>query len=194
MRISATGTSKSSPARAAGGFTLIEILVVMLIIGILTAGAVLSVGVVGKDSGLDKERDYLSAMFDFMREQATLQNREYGLRCFIGGYEFMVFDARTATWLHLQGEHGTRSTPAGVGRRLPPGLEMEVSIEGRTIVLPRVDETTQPPTPQIMLYSSGDLNLFELTLRRDGNGEAVRFAPAKDSDRIEVAALPAAPT
>jgi general secretion pathway protein H len=186
MRISATGTSKSSPARAAG-FTLIEILVVMLIIGILTAGAVLSVGVVGKDSGLDKERDRITALLDYLRDQAALQNREYGMRCFIGGYEFMVFDARTATWLRLQDDTMTRT------RRLPPGLEMQVSIEGRAIVLPRVDETTQPPTPQIMLYSSGDLNLFELTLRRDVNGEAVRFAPAKDSDRIEVAALPAAP-
>jgi len=185
MRISATGISKSSPARATGGFTLIEILVVMLIIGILTAGAMLSVNVVGKDSALDKERERIAAMLDYLRDQATLQNREYGMRCFIGGYEFMVFDARTGLWQRLLGDTMTAA------RKLPPGLDMEVRIEGRPIVLPREQETRNDAAPQIMLFSSGDLNLFELTLRREVTGEAARFAPAKDSDRIEVAALPA---
>ena len=184
MRISATGTSKSSPART-GGFTLIEILVVMLIIGILTAGAILSVNVVGRDSALDKERDRIAALLDYLRDQASLQNREYGMRCFIGGYEFMVLDARTGLWQRLQDDTMTAA------RRLPPGLDMEVRIEGRPIVLPRQQETRNDAAPQIMLFSSGDMNLFELTLRREVTGEAARFAPAKDSDRIEVAAVPA---
>jgi general secretion pathway protein H len=185
MRTSATGISTSSrPHRAIGGFTLIEILVVLVIIGVLAAGTVLSVGVVGKDSALDRERDRITALLDYLREQATLQNREYGMRCFDGGYEFMVFDARTAQWQRLVDDTLTRA------RRLPPGLEIVLRIEGRDIVLPRArqgdSEATAELAPQIMLFSSGELNLFELTLRRDASGDAVRFAPARDSERIEV--------
>ena len=44
-----------------------------------------------------------------------------------------------------------------------------------------------------MLFSSGELNLFELMLQREATGEAIRFEPAKDSDRITVTALSTTP-
>ncbi len=43
--------------RREAGFTLIEILVVVVIIAVMTTVAVLSVGVLGKDRGLDDEGD-----------------------------------------------------------------------------------------------------------------------------------------
>ena len=187
MRTSATGTSTNNPRRPVSGFTLIEILVVLLIIGILVAGSALSLGVLGRDSALQKESDRLAALMDYLREQAALQNREYGLRCFIGGYEFLAYDARTGRWQRLLGDDTTRP------RRLPTGVTMQVSIEGRDIVLPREQALPDELSPQVMLFSSGDLNLFELTLRRAATGEAIRFAPAADSDRITITPLAPAP-
>jgi general secretion pathway protein H len=185
MRISATGISTSRPQRAISGFTLIEILVVLLIIGILVAGTALSLGVVGKDSALQKESERLTALLDYLRDQAALQNREYGLRCYVGGYEFLAFDARTGLWVRLQDDPTMRARP------LPTGLTMELSIEGRDIVLPRQNARADELAPQVMLFSSGDLNLFELTLRRAATNEAIRFAPAADSDQIAVTSLAA---
>jgi len=183
----ATGISTSSPRRAISGFTLIEILVVLLIIGILVSGAALSLGVLGRDSALEKESDRLSALMDYLRDQATLQNREYGLRCFVGGYEFLAFDPRANQWKRLADDDSMRP------RRLPTGVTMQVSIEGRPIILPREQSRADELSPQVMLFSSGDLNLFELTLRRAATGEAIQFKPAADSDRIAVTALPATP-
>jgi len=182
MRTLATGISTNS-TRPIGGFTLIEILVVLLIIGVLIAGTVLSLGMVGRDSALDKERDRIAALMDYLRDQAALQNREYGMRCFVGGYEFLTFDARTGLWQRLEGDPMTRA------RQLPTGLDMTLRIEGRPIVLPAAGDRIADLAPQILLFSSGELNLFELTLQRAATGQAERFAPAEDSDRIEVTAV-----
>jgi general secretion pathway protein H len=185
MRISATGTWTNSPQRRHAGFTLIEILVVLLIIGIMIVGAVLSVRVGSDDRDLEKERDRILALTDYLRDQAALQNREYGMRCFIGGYEFLVHDARSGAWQRLADDSATRP------RQLPAGLAMTVSIEGRPIVLPPAEAEAADLAPQILLHSSGDLNLFELTLQRESGEAGVRFAPSANSDRIEVTDLAA---
>jgi general secretion pathway protein H len=188
MRISATGTWTNSPPGRHAGFTLIEILVVLLIIGIMIVGTVLSLRVGSDDRDLEKERDRIVALTDYLRDQATLQNREYGMRCFIGGYEFLVYEPRGGTWQRLADDSATRP------RQLPAGLEMTLSIEGRRIVLPQAEVVATDLAPQILLYSSGDLNLFELTLQRAASEQGVRFAPSALSDRIEVTKLGASAT
>lgn len=198
MRTSATGISTNSaaqPARPGGpdivhrppatqrGFTLIEILVVLLIIGVMIVGGVLTAGLTRGDSELDEERERVLALTDYLREQAALQNREYGMRCFTGGYEFLVYEPRLGRWLREPGE------PLMRARRLPAGLAMTLQVEGRAVVLPPADQKDDELAPQILLYSSGDLNLFELTLRREPQGAGVRFEPAPDTDRIIAVAL-----
>ena len=82
----ATGTSTSNaramPAqpRLARGFTLLEMMVVVVIIGVVVAGMLLSLGVTGRDSELERERDRLDGLFSYVRERGELQTSEYGLR------------------------------------------------------------------------------------------------------------------
>jgi general secretion pathway protein H len=180
MPTSATGTSTNSP-RNAHGFTLVEILVVLVIIGILSASALLSLGVLGRDRQLDTERDRLSALSTLVREQAGMQSREYGLRCFLGGYEFVVFDDRAGAWTRITDDRTLRR------RKLPPGLSMLLKVEGKAVVLPKPDATD--PAPQIMLFSSGELNVFELTVTRDGTNEGFIMAPGGNDDSIKLTNL-----
>jgi general secretion pathway protein H len=144
-------------------------LVVVLIIGIMAAGVALSVGVAGDDSELERERDRVLTITGYLREQAALQNRQYGMRCFTGGYEFLVYDARRGLWRAVADDPLLRT------RELPAGLEMELVVEGRAIVLPKADELD--PQPQIMLFSSGEVSSFSLTLQREA-GDAVQIEPA----------------
>ncbi|MET0282520.1 MAG: type II secretion system minor pseudopilin GspH [Steroidobacteraceae bacterium] len=165
------------------GFTLIEILVVLLIIGIMIAGAALTVGVAHGDRDLEQERDRLMAMSGYLREQAALQNREYGIRVFQGGYEFLVFEPRSRRWQRDARDDTQRA------RQLPAGIELTMAVEGRKIILPAHEARPDELTPQVLLYSTGELNLFELTLRRGADGPGVRLAPSGSTDEILVTNL-----
>lgn len=188
MPTSATGTW-SSPTPLQRGFTLIEVMVVMLIVAVMVAGTALSIGLARGDRELDNERERLLGLAGYLREQASLQSREYGIRCFDGGYEFLVysFDLTTGqfTWQRLQGDE--LLSP----RHLPEGLKLEVAVDGRRIKLPEEDVLPDELAPQIMLFSTGELNLFEITLRRDSTGKGVRIAPSPVEDRIEASPLAA---
>ncbi|MEO8308203.1 MAG: type II secretion system minor pseudopilin GspH [Pseudomonadota bacterium] len=190
MPTSGTGISVSN-IRSAAGFTLIEILVVVLIIGVMVAGAVLSLRVTGDDRELDHERDRLLALADYLRDQAALQNREYGIRFYVGGYEFLAYEPRSSLWESLTGDPQMRP------RQLPAGIDVKLDVEGRTIVLPSTrtgGAGNDQRVPQIMLFSSGEMSQFELTLRRSGGGAGVQFDPDPQGDSIKATALAAAPT
>jgi general secretion pathway protein H len=182
----ATGISTTKARCSNSGFTLIEILVVLLIIGIMITGAVLTTGVASGDRELEQERDRILALTDYLRDQAALQNREYGMRFFVGGYEFLAYEPRAALWQRLEDDSVTRR------RTLPVGLSVDLSVEGRRVVIPKADVDDVDRVPQIMLFSSGELNLFELILQRDPEHKGFKLTPAADSPSIQVTAWPVA--
>jgi len=173
--------------RPVAGFTLIELMVVVVIIGVVIAATLLSLGATGRDSQLEQERDRLAALIDYVRERAGLQTVEYGLRCEVGDYRFTMYDSRTAKWVEDPLDETLRA------RTLPPGLEMQLSVEDRPIVLQaRKDaarsDAPQDLTPQVMLYSSGDLTSFKLTLLRTGVGRNATLTGTADG-QVQVGAV-----
>ena len=124
----------------ARGFTLLEILVVVLIIGVVTAGMLLSMNFAGRDTELQTEGKRLLSLMNYVREQSELQTRDYGI--FLGqhGYEFVVYDVRTGTWRSVDEDDALRE------RTLPSGLEFKLVVDARPIVLS--DTMKTPPAPK----------------------------------------------
>lgn len=150
--------------RGARGFTLLEVLIVAVIMAIVSAAALISVGAVGDDRELEREAERLTALVDLAAEEALLQGREMGMLIEPSAYRFFVFDALTSRWLAVEGDDLFRP------RELPEGGRFELSVEGRKVVLQehaRKDDAEEDFAPQIMILSSGQLTPFEIELERD---------------------------
>ncbi len=148
--------------REARGFTLVEMLVVVVIVAVMIAGAVLALGVVGRDRVLENEARRLAALLVLAREHAELQTREYGLRLTPRGYVFLVFEPRSGQWLPSSDE-------ALRARELPDGLRFALVLEGRPVVL-REAPGPVTPQPQVAIASSGGYSSFEITIERESGG------------------------
>ncbi|CAN5156625.1 N/A [soil metagenome] len=157
------GAGRRSP-RAARGFTLLEVLIVAVIMAIVAAAALLSVGIMGDDRELAREADRLTALIELAAEDALLEGRELGLLIEPSAYRFFGFDAFTNRWLPIEGDEILRE------RDLPDGGRFELVIEGRRVVLQehaRKDDAEEDFAPQIMILSSGQMTPFEIGMERD---------------------------
>ena len=162
----------------ARGFTLVEILVVVTIIAVVTAGIVLSVSVTGRDRELQRESDRLLALFNYVREQAELQTREYGIMFQDDGYEFLTYDTRRDSWRSVFEDDALRA------RRLPDGLGFRLSVDARPVVLNRPKDA-KDKTPQVMIFSNGDLSTFVATLEREGGVRSVTLTQDSGGQVVE---------
>jgi general secretion pathway protein H len=183
MPISATGMSRrNNSARACrAGFTLVEMLVVVVIIAIIATGALLSIGAVGRDTELETESERMLALLKYAREQAELRTRELGLLCEENRYRFVVYEPFKNEWVEVETDEALRA------RELPEGLSLSLVVEARPVVLRRPPDS-KDLTPQIMIYSNGDLTPFELTVRREDQDRSVTLA-SNDEGVIEASSL-----
>jgi general secretion pathway protein H len=148
------------------GFTLVEILVVVVIIAIVTSLAVLSIGVTGRDSQLDDETRRIEGLVGLLHERALLEGRDFGLRIEPAAYEFVVYETRRDRWKTLDQESEFRH------RNLPKGLSFQLELDSQIVVIKAIDRNLSsdqpPPAPQVAIAASGEGTPFRLTLLRDG--------------------------
>lgn len=165
--------------RPNAGFTLIEILVVVTVIGIIVSIGLLSLSVLGDDRQLRIEARRLSSLLAAAQDEAVMQGREFGLELMKGSYRFVEYDPYEARWLELEIDDIFRE------RTLPEGLEFDLLLEGKTILLSaeaakiadpdstNVSNMTKKYAPHVLIFSSGEATPFELRIARRSEQQLV---------------------
>jgi len=185
---SATGTSTEAASVArlprhvpehcvrfarSSGFSLLELLVVVAIIAVFVGAAVLSLSVAGNDPATEQQAARLKGVLDLVREEALMQNRDFGVVFTASAYRFYTYDYGVQAWVEpaddrLLAEHA-----------LEESLELGLWVEDREIVL---EDDLDPndledPQPQVMILSSGEMTPFEARVSRAASaGEHVLTA------------------
>lgn len=196
--------AEPSPPTGQRGFTLIEILAVLIIIGVVSALAVISVRSLGRSSDpAGQTATRLAGLIELASENARLENIQYGLIIKPQHYEFTRFINHT--WIPVSND------PVFRKRDLPAGLSLSVTVQNPIrIPQPTTVNTAAPATaagtvgtaqngdkdqlhPQIAILSTGEMTPFTLrltnsdhsvyVLRGDGNGQ-VHIEPPNAASAI----------
>lgn len=154
--------------RSSRGFTLLELLVVLLIIGVLISFAVLSIS--RADNAVEEEAQRLAALIKLASQEAVLQGRELAIEFDGDRYDFLAFDG--TEWQPLDDDELLRA------RTLPFDVIVELEIEGERLSLSTVQGEQKGAgnaPPRIFLLSSGEMSPFNLIVRKTAEGDAYRL-------------------
>lgn len=148
----------SNPAQR--GFTLIEILVVIVIIAILTGVVTLNLNIRNVSKSIHDEARRIGALMQFASDQAVYSRQQLGIRFHPESYEFYLLapleEGLDPTWQIMDDDKLTMRTP-------PEALIFEVDIEGIPIILETLEDERkavteeEPIKPHILFLSNGEV-------------------------------------
>lgn len=169
QRTSMSMISGPETPRTLRGFTLIEILVVVLLVGLVVTL------VAGNRIGNSQRQAVSASVSDLFRlmqlasEQALLNNQEMGLRIEGRRYQFLVYSDGTGQWRKAE-DRVFRE------RRLPGATNIRQAMaESRSGL--RAD--SDPTDPDVVFFSSGDTTPFRIEIYGDP-GAAAPYVLASD--------------
>ncbi len=144
---------RHSSLKQHSGFTLLELLVVLVIIGVMLS--VISFTVGGNEHRqLRVEAQRLHALVALAAQEAVLKTRQLAMEVEDNGYAFLTL-ADDGKWLPLDEPDSLRR------RQLPEGVSMKLTLEGPQ---PETDDEETTP-PRVWILSSGEMSPFSITLR-----------------------------
>jgi general secretion pathway protein H len=149
---------KFSKTSRANGFTLLELLVVVVIVSILFSFLMLSIRSNSPEDLIKEEARRLNQLLQLALEEAVLRNTEYGLLFNARGYQFLQLNENN--WQTVDADKLLRK------RELPLEMEIELSVEQTDIIITDAPEdpeegdderTEEKIKPQVFLMSSEEI-------------------------------------
>ena len=149
--------------RQSAGFTLIELMVVIVLIGIIFTFAALSLG--GDDVAelMEQETRRLVTLMDMASDEAIVRGEELAIHFTDDSYAFLVLG--DAGWVAPQDDALLKS------HTLPADIELQLEVEGELPLLtmhdPDEESEDDALVPQVYILSSGEMTPFTVTLRSE---------------------------
>jgi general secretion pathway protein H len=134
--------------RYSRGFTLVEILVVLLILSISIGLVILNPGQ-NEQAILQREADRLLQILEMAQDEAVMQGQEFGLQLSGHDYQIMLFDKLEQQWQSLEQRQFASHSVSEL-------LAVKLLVDNKKVA--------SPDAVSIMLYSSGESSVFSLTL------------------------------
>jgi general secretion pathway protein H len=147
------------------GFTLLEIMVVMVLIGIIASFAVVQI-----PSNDPSERVYTQArrLVAVLRQQwetAILLGQQRGLHFQASGYRVLLLNPNSKKWQVPTDPNGR------VHYELNEAIDLQLSIEGRPVAVASNAASDDNALPQIMFLSSGEATEFQLVISQQATSD-----------------------
>jgi len=133
------------------GFTLLEIMVVIVIVGIVLSFMTLSTGSDRRAEQLEREAQRIVTLLQLASEEAVMRSEQLALRVDETGYEFMILE--NGEWATLADDRPLRP------RELPAGIELRLELQDNPPPGLSAEDSEQP---QVFLLSSGEMTPFVL--------------------------------
>ncbi len=159
-------TPRATPLGRRNGFTLIEMMVVLIIVGVIASLAMVRLTTDDDAAQARREAERLSALLHLARDEAIVRARSMGLRLAPDGYRFALYDG--GRWRDLDDDGVFRA------RRLPDHLRLAVHGVNRGTADGDPRDGREPP-PQVILTPGGEATPFELSIAGLDGGGAQRI-------------------
>lgn len=171
------------------GFTLLEVMLVLLLVGILASAVVINFSGNSPEQRLEKEVLRFSQVFQFIADSAQLRQQEWGLVVAAGQYAFVYYQADGWQWAQQPAAAKAYTLPEGITLTVEleglPGeeqsllsqLEWEYADEG---LATSPEASSPPPLPQVFILSSGEVSPFRLTFSTEQSLSSVQVTLGTD--------------
>ncbi|QYK12735.1 type II secretion system minor pseudopilin GspH [Shewanella rhizosphaerae] len=171
------------------GFTLLEVLLVVLLMGLAAAAVTYTTSGADQHKALERTARQFMAATELVLDETILSGHFIGIVIDKQRYEFVVYDE--GKWKPLQQDRLLAA------KEMEPGVEMHLVLDGlpltqedeedeswfdEPLIERSEDEKKKFPEPQVLLFPSGEMSVFELTfVGKDERGQEIEALVVGDA-------------
>lgn len=143
------------------GFSLLEILVVLVVIGVIVSGATVAINFGGIDRELDKVVERLVSYCDHAADTAVFDGEPVGLVLVPPAWRDNPLEEGWQYYWQKLGVAGWQNIDELEPMDLASEYELAVTLDGE-LWEPLADDRPELPVPAIVFFPGGDLTRFEI--------------------------------